>query len=82
MAPDGPECPSHCWQGYFKPFVRVDTARSREQGGTGLGLAIAQRAIRLHGGEARAENRAAGGLRVIVSLPLQTTSPDRPTSVV
>lgn len=55
----------------FEPFLRVDAARSRDQGGVGLGLAIAQRAIQLHGGEVRVENVPAGGLRVRVWLPLR-----------
>ncbi|MFA7386261.1 MAG: ATP-binding protein [Thiohalobacteraceae bacterium] len=73
----GPGVPEPLLTALFEPFVRADTARSRQQGGAGLGLAIAQRAIRLHGGEVRAENRAAGGLRVIVRLPSQ--DPDRLT---
>ena len=68
-----PGVPESLLAGVFEPFVRVDTARTRERGGTQPGLAIA------HGGEVRAENRAAGGLRVIVILPLQTPSLDRPT---
>ena len=51
----------------FEPFYRSsnDTAK-----GFGLGLAIAQRAITSHGGTIRAENRADGGLRVEIRLPL------------
>ena len=70
----GPGVPASLLTGLFELFVRVDTARSCERGGTGLGLAIAQRAIRLHDGEVRAENHVTGGPRVIISLPLQTTS--------
>ena len=43
--------------------------RYLEPGGEGVGLAIAERAIRLHGGTVRAENRAGGGLEVEIRLP-------------
>lgn len=66
----GPGVPEALLARLFEPFVRVDSARSRDQGGAGLGLAIAQRAIRLHGGEVTAENANGGGLRVRISLPL------------
>jgi two-component system, OmpR family, sensor histidine kinase CpxA len=66
----GPGVPEAMLARLFEPFVRVDNARSRDQGGAGLGLAIAQRAIRLHGGELTAENAAGGGLRVRLQLPL------------
>jgi two-component system sensor histidine kinase CpxA len=52
----------------FKPFFRVESDRNRVSGGTGLGLAIAERAIRAHGGEIRAEN-SHPGLRVSIRLP-------------
>lgn len=54
----------------FEPFFRVADARDRESGGTGLGLAIADQAIRLSGGEVRAENRPGGGLDVLIFLPV------------
>lgn len=53
----------------FDRFFRVDKARDRETGGTGLGLAIAKTIVQLHGGSIRAENAAAGGLRVHIALP-------------
>lgn len=65
----GPGVPEVMLARLFEPFVRVDSARSRDQGGTGLGLAIARQAVRLHGGEVAAENAAGGGLRVWITLP-------------
>lgn len=53
----------------FAPFHRVAESRARESGGDGLGLAITDRVLRAHHGSARAENRAAGGLRVVLELP-------------
>lgn len=53
----------------FKPFTRVAEARDRSSGGFGLGLAITGKSLLAHGGEAIAQNREQGGLRVILSLP-------------
>ena len=54
----------------FEPFYRIDDARGRLTGGVGLGLAITERAVRFHGGRVAAYNRAEGGLRVEIRLPL------------
>jgi two-component system sensor histidine kinase CpxA len=53
----------------FRPFYRLDDARNRQTGGVGLGLSITERAVRLHGGSAKARNRAGGGLIVEIRLP-------------
>ena len=53
----------------FEPFARVAEARDRHSGGFGLGLAITGRTLLAHGGDARAENRPDGGLRVTLTLP-------------
>jgi two-component system sensor histidine kinase CpxA len=66
----GPGVPEAMLSRLFEPFVRVDNARDRARGGYGLGLAIAQKAVRLHGGEVMAHNDPAGGLRVVVTLPV------------
>jgi nitrogen fixation/metabolism regulation signal transduction histidine kinase len=44
---------------------------SAKSGGTGLGLAIAKKIVEEHGGMISAENRAGGGFRVRVDLPLE-----------
>ena len=42
--------------------------------GYGLGLAIARKAVILQGGTIQARNRAQGGLRVTMTLPLHEPS--------
>lgn len=70
----GPGVAEEVLEKLFEPFFRVADARDRQSGGTGIGLAIAERAVRLHGGDIRARNRAEGGLLVEVKLPLDTIS--------
>ncbi len=48
----------------FEPFF------TKREGGTGLGLSIAQRIVEQHGGRIVAENHAAGGAVVRLTLPL------------
>lgn len=69
----GPGVPTDALLKMFLPFYRVDDARVRGTGGVGLGLAITKRAIELHGGSVRADNRAEGGLLVELRLPILST---------
>jgi len=69
VSDSGPGVPDETLERLFTPFYRVEDDRDRKSGGTGIGLAIADRAIRLHGGSIRAENRAEGGLKIEISLP-------------
>ncbi len=52
----------------FDRFFKADRSRSGQRG-AGLGLAIAKRLMAAQGGEIRAENRAEGGARFVVTLP-------------
>ena len=56
----GPGIPEPEIEAIFRPFYRVDHARSSETGGFGVGLAIAERAVKLHNGELRAINANGG----------------------
>lgn len=66
---EGPGIESDKLQDLFEPFVRGEA--NTWGGGFGLGLSIAQRAIRAHGGDVDIQNRAEGGLRVVIFLPYQ-----------
>jgi signal transduction histidine kinase len=67
---DGPGIPADELERVFEPFYRVEKSRNAHSGGTGLGLAIARDIARAHGGDVQLQNRAEGGLRVTVTLPL------------
>jgi signal transduction histidine kinase len=54
----------------FEPFFRSNPAQNNVDG-HGLGLAIAKRVVETHGGRITAANRAGGGLRVTITLPLE-----------
>lgn len=66
----GPGIPEAEISDIFRPFYRVDRARSKETGGFGVGLAITERAVKLHGGELDAVNRPGGGATIRMSFPL------------
>jgi len=65
----GPGIPENQLAAIFRPFYRVDYARSPKTGGFGVGLAIAERAVRLHKGELSACNRKGGGATIRITLP-------------
>jgi signal transduction histidine kinase len=67
---NGPGIPPDRQNAMFQPFTRGDDSRSLETGGAGLGLSIARTIIIAHGGQVTLENRAEGGLRATVVLPL------------
>lgn len=55
----------------FDPFYRLEASRSRDTGGTGLGLTIARNIVEQHGGTLSLRNHPAGGLEVVLTLPLE-----------
>jgi signal transduction histidine kinase len=69
----GPGIPAAEREKAFAPFERLDGSRPRQGGGFGLGLAVARSIIRAHGGDVTLADRVPRGLRVIVTLPAQTT---------
>ncbi|VVE28552.1 two-component sensor histidine kinase [Pandoraea horticolens] len=66
----GPGIPEEQLALVFRPFYRVDTARTKADG-TGLGMAIVQRIATRYKGIASLRNARPGtGLEIIVSFPL------------
>jgi two-component system OmpR family sensor kinase len=65
----GPGVPAGELERIFEPFYRVAESRDRDSGGEGIGLAITSQVMKAHGGTARADNRAGGGLEVQLNLP-------------
>ena len=66
----GPGIPEPELTSIFRPFYRVDMARSSQTGGFGVGLAIAERAVKLHNGVITAANGTAGGVTIQIRLPI------------
>lgn len=70
---NGPGIPDTEIERVTTPFYRVESSRSRRTGGMGLGLAIVKREIERAGGIFSLSNRASGGLRAEVILPVRST---------
>jgi two-component system osmolarity sensor histidine kinase EnvZ len=67
---DGPGIPPDRREDVFKPFLRLDKARTLgSSGGTGLGLTIARDIARAHGGDIALSESPLGGLRATVRVP-------------
>ncbi|MEU6560880.1 sensor histidine kinase [Nocardia nova] len=65
----------------FSRFVRLDEARSRDDGGAGLGLAIVADVVSGHGGRIEVGDSDGGGARFTLTLPTARSTPpasDRP----
>lgn len=69
VADDGRGVPATDRDRIFQRFVRLDDARSRDEGGAGLGLAIVADVVNRHAGRIRVGDSADGGARFIVTLP-------------
>ncbi|MFI7019071.1 ATP-binding protein [Streptomyces sp. NPDC050164] len=70
VADDGDGVPEADRERIFERFVRLDAARSRDDGGAGLGLAIARDVAVRHGGTLAAGQGHAGGALFELRLPL------------
>jgi signal transduction histidine kinase len=66
---DGPGIPESERERVLQRFVRLDEARSRDDGGSGLGLSIVDEVVRAHGGSMSIAPSPLGGARVQVRLP-------------
>ena len=67
---DGPGIPEDRIADVLQPFIRLDSARTRDTAGMGLGLAIVRKAISVENGRLDLCNRPEGGLRATIRLPL------------
>ncbi|MFF3499254.1 ATP-binding protein [Streptomyces sp. NPDC003247] len=70
VADDGDGVPEADRERVFERFVRLDAARSRDDGGTGLGLAIARDVVVRHGGTLTVRQASAGGALFELRLPV------------
>jgi two-component system sensor histidine kinase CpxA len=70
VADSGPGIPDAELVQIFRPFYRLDQARSSSTGGFGVGLAITERSVRLHGGTLRATNQPTGGTCIEMTFPM------------
>ncbi|GAA2438285.1 HAMP domain-containing sensor histidine kinase [Streptomyces glaucus] len=70
VADDGDGVPEADRERIFERFVRLDAARSRDDGGAGLGLAIARDVAARHGGTLTVRAAPAGGALFELRLPL------------
>ncbi|MFB7951874.1 ATP-binding protein [Streptomyces sp. NPDC056045] len=66
---DGAGVPADERERIFERFVRLDDARTRDDGGAGLGLAIARDVAVRHGGGLTADGAPEGGARFTLRLP-------------
>ncbi|GGZ31928.1 two-component sensor histidine kinase [Streptomyces inusitatus] len=69
VADDGEGVPEAERERIFERFVRLDDARSRDEGGAGLGLAIARDVAERHGGSLTVGRAATGGALFELRLP-------------
>ncbi len=69
VADDGPGVPQADRDRIFQRFVRLDDARTRDEGGAGLGLAIVRDVVERHGGAIHVTDGAPGGACFVVTLP-------------
>ena len=68
---DGPGIPATERARVLQRFVRLDDARSRNEGGSGLGFSIVDEVVRAHGGSMSIEQSPLGGARIVITLPVQ-----------
>jgi len=68
---DGPGIPATERARVLQRFVRLDDARSRDEGGSGLGFSIVDEVVRAHGGSMSIEQSPLGGARIVITLPVQ-----------
>ncbi|MGV3278770.1 ATP-binding protein [Rickettsiales bacterium LUAb2] len=66
---NGPGINPKDYENVFKPFFKLNAARTVEKGSVGLGLSIVKDAINKHGGTITLEKSPYNGLRVTILIP-------------
>ena len=66
----GPGLPPDVRRHRFERFTQAESGSARSAGGSGLGLFISRRLIEAMLGGIRVEERAGGGTRAVVTVPL------------
>jgi len=74
VADDGTGVPAAERERVFERFVRLDEARTRDDGGAGLGLAIARDVAVRHGGSLTVRDTPTGGALFELRLPLNRSA--------
>ena len=74
VADRGPGIPPEALPHLFGAFYRVDGS-ARRPTGLGIGLAIVKGLVEAHGGRVAVENRAGGGARFTITLPVEADGP-------
>lgn len=69
VSDDGPGIAPADRQRVFERFVRLDDARTRDNGGTGLGLAIVHDIVARHHGHVRIDGVEPHGTTIVVEFP-------------
>ncbi|WP_232236119.1 cell wall metabolism sensor histidine kinase WalK [Nocardia sp. BMG51109] len=72
---DGSGVPQADRDRIFQRFVRLDDARSRDEGGAGLGLAIVRDVVERHQGRIEVGDGPQAGARFTITLPLAAPAP-------
>ncbi len=75
---DGSPVPAGQRERIFQRFVRLDDARSRDNGGSGLGLAISAAIVAGHDGRIEVDETAQGWCAFTVDLPAAPENPVLP----
>ena len=73
----GPGIPNEDRHRVWEPYVRLNRDAESATGGSGIGLSVVRELVLLHGGRARAESAPGGGARVVIELPLSSSSDRR-----